>query len=55
MNVIDSYAAEIKELEEILSAMPEEYAIERLSIEARIRNAKDSVSNLTHPGEPSKK
>jgi len=36
--------AEIRELEELLAALPEENVIERISLEARLQSARDLVS-----------
>lgn len=39
-------ASEIRELEELLSALPEENVIEQISLEARLQSARDLLSRL---------
>lgn len=39
--------AEIRELEELIAALPEENVIERKSLEARLQNARDLLPRLS--------
>ena len=49
-----SFVAEIRELEELLAAIPEENVIERMSLEARLQAAKDLLATLPQSREAPK-
>ncbi len=49
-----SVTAEIRELEELLAAIPEENVIERLSLEARMQNARELLATLPQTKEAPK-
>lgn len=49
-----SVVAEIRELEELLVAIPEENVIERMSLEARLQTAKDLLATLPQTREAPK-
>jgi hypothetical protein len=49
-----SVVAEIRELEELLAAIPEENVIERMSLEARLQTAKDLLATLPQTREAPK-
>ena len=48
-----SVVTEIRELEELLAATPEENVIERMSLEARLQNARDLLAKLPYTREAS--
>lgn len=51
---IDDYlsiASEIKELEDLLSTIPEDYQIERLSLESRLNSVKAALATLLQQSE----
>lgn len=43
-----SFASEIKELEALLDEIPEENAIERMGLEARLKTARVAISSNQH-------
>ena len=49
-----SIVAEIRELEELLAAIPEANVIERMSLEARLQTAKDLLATLPQTRETPK-
>ncbi|ANT63921.1 hypothetical protein [Prosthecochloris sp. CIB 2401] len=49
-----SVVAEIRELEELLAAIPEQNVIDRLSLEARLQNARKLLERVSNSGEAPK-